>query len=86
MYPSLAKMHKAGASNTWATVTCLNCASGAVYSIERLPSPMKETIQYPVDLQAAFRPGDKVIIHRDAIVSCTTNRFDNLLWDAKMYN
>lgn len=48
------------------TVSCLNCTTGDVYSIQR---PTKPTIVYPVDAQDLYRQGDRVIIHRGTIVS-----------------
>ncbi|KAI7883865.1 hypothetical protein K492DRAFT_205070 [Lichtheimia hyalospora FSU 10163] len=48
----------------WMTVSCLNCTTGDVYSIQR---PTKPTIVYPVDAQDIYRQGDRVIIHRETI-------------------
>ncbi|KAI9251928.1 hypothetical protein BDA99DRAFT_521546 [Phascolomyces articulosus] len=57
-----------GSDMSWMTVTCLNCSTGDVYSIQR-PSNERRFIEtYPVDVHSLYRPGDRVIIHNNTMV------------------
>lgn len=51
----------------WVTVSCLNCASDSVYSVQ---ASSKLTTRYPVDLESLCQAGDQVLIHKDTVV-CT---------------
>ncbi|KAI9317075.1 hypothetical protein BX666DRAFT_2027172 [Dichotomocladium elegans] len=51
--------------NNWMTVECLNCLTGAVYSVQR--QSLKATASYPVDVQDLYRPGDRILIHKGTL-------------------